>query len=229
MIGRFLPAFLAVACVLLALVLLRTCNQVKDKEGLVSGLNKNLRIQELENGKKQTTINLLQADRKDLLRLNAGQDSALRKLQTVVKKDPNIVAATVFSAITEGKAAGPVDPVLSVVPETTDKSRPPLKLVGTVKAPGFEATVEAMADSIRILKYRIFSGYAVEQTTESQGLFRRPLQVVKITPDDPGSTVIDARSYSKPAPRQYTGLKILGGFVAGAAAVKYGNKILKTR
>lgn len=213
-------AILAAVCLILIALLFRSYDRQRAGRSIIEGLQKSLKIEKDENGRNKTTINLLKASNKDLLKLNPAGDTMLGKLQAAVRKDRNIVAATVFKAITEGDASGKTDPVKSVFPVTTKAQKDSIKIVGVVKQKGFEATVEATADSIRLIKYKIESNYLISQTTESQGLFKPRRSIVQITPEDPNSSVIDARSYTVQERPRRTGWKIAGGFVLGVIATK---------
>lgn len=194
---------------LLLALLLGQCQRAKDAEAAVDALNAKVIHSKDELGRNVATIQKIEVDRDRLLAI---KDSSIAKLQEEVKRaGKKAVGVTTFTAKSEGKASGATIPSESVLPAATADS---IKFVGIAKNQFFEAKVEADRDSIKILHYKLFNEFVYTETFISGGFLKPKIPVVSITANQ-GTSVTETKAWHVKTPKQYNGLKILGGFALG--------------
>lgn len=215
---KYLPLFMAALLLLAAFLVYDAKQETKAANRLVSGIQKNLQIKVDELGHKTTQVNDLKVYRDELLGVVDVQDLQLQKLQSVVKKNKQATSAVVFQALTEGKASGATTEIKYVTATVTDTIH--AEYTGQVESDDFTANITAGKDSIHVNSYQVHNSFSVVQTTikDTTGFFKPRISVVQVKAMNKASTVTDARSWSQPLPKQYTGLKIFGGVVVGFSA-----------
>lgn len=192
------------------------CQRQKQSAELVDALQAKVQYSKDELGRNVAKIQVIETDKKNLLRLNAESNSMLARLQDEARRaGKNIGGITVLTTETEGHASGKTIAAESVFPAATAGDTSKIKIVGLVKNKQLEAKVVATLDSVHLVWYKLKNEFVFTQTFESGGFLKPKIPVVKVT-TDPGTTVSQMASFKVRPPKQYNGLKILGGFAAGA-------------
>lgn len=210
---KYIP--IAIIGLLLGLFINR-CQKAEENANLVDSLRAEVKHSKDKLGRNVATIRIIETDKKNLLRLNAEGDSMLARLQAEARRaGKNLGGLTVLTTETEGKASGKTIAAESVLPAQTPEDTTKIKIVGLVRNKQLEAKVVATPDSVHLVWYKLKNEFVFTQTFESGGFLKPKIPIVNIT-TNPGTTVTEAKSFRVTPPRQYNGLKFLGGFALGA-------------
>jgi hypothetical protein len=209
---RALIAFLAAMLLIFVLAYsYEASNATKSSEAL-DDLQKELIHVKDKLGRTTTTAQVLELDRKQLLKVNAGKDSTLALLITALKEKPKARAVTVYRSVTTGNGSGKTETVKHVATDSTE-------FTGTIKRPDITATIRANKDSVYIDSYTVYTSYQLLERYERRGLFKKDL-VIDIKPLNKNTVITEAKSWRKAERTRLTGLKVglavVAGFITGA-------------
>lgn len=211
--GKYLTLILAFLLLIAAFLYFDAKQETKAAKGLITGLNKDLKITRNKLGEAVTQVNDIKVVRDELLGITGLQERQLLRLQEVVKRNRKATGAVVFTALTEGTASGKTTDIRYVDRVETDTVY--AEYSGTVANDNIEATITANRDSVWLNSYKVYNDFEVVQT------FDKKTAIVQVTAKNKASKVIDMRSWSKPLPKQRTGLKLLGGAALGIAGTLF--------
>lgn len=199
---------------ILVLLYLERCGKVGDIQTINTALSDTLTKTRDTLGRETAKISIIVGNsRRDLLKINS-KDSSIKALQGLVRANRGIVAATVLSNATQGRA----------VTGTQISGRDTIYLENGIEVwPEYwtmfsdeweDFNVTANRDTFDI-EYKVYNKYEITQAYEKRekGLFKRKVPVISVTNLNPHTQTNELKSFAiKPAPRRITlGAGVYGG------------------
>lgn len=219
--------YLAFGVLILVIILLasRSCSTEQQAQTYLvesQHLHDSARTYRDERGRWAATNRQLQLTQAQLVSVQAGNDSLLRRLQQAT--DKHSTAAVAVSTSRTGSASGVTTRIIyRTVPgqpcDTIPAHQPTYE--GTAVGDGFTAAVVATADTVRITSYTVQQELTVNFTSTGGGLFRKRQQVATVTATSPGGKVNDVRAFSVPPEPPRRGVWFIAGYVAGKLTPPY--------
>lgn len=165
-------------------------------------------------GEEVSTTQILIAEKKELLRLNAGKDSTLRELQKIVKQQNNIISATILKNTTINQGSALSEIVRDSVNQ--DTCSPVYKT--EFKDKWREVNIVADKDSIR-WTVKDFNDFEIVQKYQKKNLFARKIPVIEITNKNPYTETRELKPFVLKERKQRKGLIFLAGIITGLTSI----------
>ena len=219
MLNKFhisLTAILIIACVILVLLLNKSCNDVKkgkDFETMYNASQDSLHKKRNKDGTEETTTALLYGSVASLKKLHADDSSAIGRLQKLV--DKLTISATVFSTATTNtiSSATTVVPHDTVIKGDSILIYPEYRTKFKNKWEDFD--VRANRDTI-LVNYKVFNDFSFEQKWERQKWYKAKVPVITVKNNNPKTETTELKSFTV-KPKKHSRLKNIGaGIVIGA-------------
>ena len=191
----------------------RSCKDANDTKQLNIAVNDDLYFAKNALGNEVATTKILEAEKRDLIKLNADKDSTLKKLQQLVKKQKQVISATVFN--TEIQSIGTagtvlidtlIDSLICIYPEYKTAYSDKWQTV----------SITANKDSIN-WKCTNKDEFHFVQKYKSNGLFKGKTAFVEVVNLNPNTTTTDLRTFIIPTEKKLP--VFLKGTAVGAALI----------
>lgn len=212
--------------ILLSTLYLDSCHKTKQVQRFAKAVDDTLQLTKNKYGQQVATISILQGSKSDLLKMNASKDTALQKLQEIVKKQRRLISATVLTTLTDNSGTS-----FTTVTENIDTIRkdsliylyPEYKTDFSDK--WRKVNILANKDSVHwsVIDYNEFS---IVQKNKRNGLFKASTAVVEVTNLNPYTTTAELRTFNIEQAPHKRGRFFLFGNITGAAAVLFISHLL---
>lgn len=211
--------FYIAAIIFLLFAWTNSCKNNDKNQELINAVNDTVLTYKNKQGLYESKISVLHASRKQLLSINAGKDSTIRKLQELVKKSGSgTTSATIHSGTTSGTISGNT---ISVSKDTIYKDSiayiyPEYHYADSSKWHNFKITM--CKDSTNLF-YKINNQYSYITRYEKQkGFFSKKIPIVTVTNLNPYTTTTEIRTWQVPCHCNNKNW-LIGGFILGGGSV----------
>lgn len=198
---------------IMALMWHRSCKDANDIKQLNIAVKDDLYFTKNALGNEVATTKILEAEKRDLIKLNADKDSTLKKLQQLVKKQKQVISATVFN--TEIQSIGTagtvlidtlIDSLICIYPEYKTAYSDKWQTVN----------ITANKDSIN-WKFTNKDEFHFVQKYKSNGLLKGKTAFVEVVNLNPNTTTTGLRTFIIPTEKKLPAF--LKGTAVGAALI----------
>lgn len=206
-------AIYIVVIVALFLILLKQCGSEKNSMELFNATQDTLVQYRDKYNRQVTNTTALVGTVKDLKKLNSSKDSTLRRLQQLV--DRNTINATVISSVTSGS----ITTASTIIKHDTVRTDSLIEIFQVYKTSYHNRwekfDVTAGRDSFDI-QYKVFNDFDITERYERDGLFKPKKTIVSIRNNNPRTETLDIKNFTIRPKKQYKGVWLSVGVVAGA-------------
>ena len=208
-----LNIILLLTVLIMAILYQKSCKETNHVKQLYKSVNDDLYLTKNALGNQVATTSILIAEKRDLIKLNADNDSTLKKLQQLVKKQRQVISATVFNVETQSiGTAGTV--LIDTLIDSLICNYPEYNIVYSDKWQTVNIT--ANKDSIN-WKFTNKDEFHFVHKYKSNGLFKGKTAFVEVVNLNPNTTTTDLRTFTIPTEKKLP--VFLKGTAVGAALI----------
>lgn len=208
---------IALALALIALIFLniKTCGKLTDVDNINSAKSDTIRTQKNEKGQYESTIAIMQGTVADFKKIEAGKDSTIAHLQSIV--DKHTISATVHGTVTgnsinSGTAITKYD---TITKNDTTYLYPTYATKFKNRWEDFSIT--ANKDSFH-LDYKVFNEFDYVVRYNRPKWYKARVPEITVTNLNTHTQTIELKNFTVKPPKNQKILVFLGGCIVGAAS-----------